>query len=58
VHRQTQKKRDGGLTPPEKGKGGQDLSLGEYFIIFMEKCNVGYCFILSSWGWECVTKWI
>jgi hypothetical protein len=39
-----QTKRDGGITPPEKGKkgkvGGGDLSPREYFINISEKCNL------------------
>jgi hypothetical protein len=37
-----QTKRDGGITPPKKGKvgGGGDLSPREYFINISEKCNL------------------
>jgi hypothetical protein len=37
VRRQTQTKRDGGPTPPKRGKG---VSKGEYFNNISEKCNV------------------
>jgi hypothetical protein len=51
VHRQTQTKTYGRLTPPKNGKGGRALSIMEYFIMFPEKCKfMDNYFILSSQG--------